>query len=236
MHPSRWACQPLILLAAVATATPSLSASTIETNQGSSLTGQLVLVEDGEVVGDRLEFSAAVVYFEPDNGAVVEAAEQALVMTTRRRQFLPRVLTVTTGSEVIFPNEDPILHNVFSSSGGNQFDLGLYARSEGKSHRFDQPGLVRVFCNVHPAMSAHIVVLDTPHFVTPDENGRFELSDLPALPGRLTFWHERSEPVHQDIEPTAAGVDVGQVEIPLTVRQIAPQRERLRRPMRRSQP
>jgi len=198
-----------------------------------SISGRLVLLENGEAVSDPDEFGQAVAYFEPSADVPVEAAPEPLIMTTRRRQFEPRVLVVTVGSEVIFPNEDPILHNVFSSSANNPFDLGLYARSEGKTHRFEQPGLVRVFCNVHPAMSAHIVVLDTPHFAIPDSDGNFRLDHLPPGPGRLTVWHERAEPRQIELDIGDRLVDTGTAELPLTVRQLRQQRERIRRPARR---
>ncbi|TVR95029.1 MAG: hypothetical protein EA418_08855 [Wenzhouxiangellaceae bacterium] len=198
-----------------------------------SISGQLILIEDGAALKDPDEFRQAVVYFEPGAGAFVEATAEPLIMTTRRRQFEPRVLVVTAGTEVIFPNEDPILHNVFSTSANNAFDLGLYGRSEGKIHRFDQPGLVRVFCNVHPAMSAHIVVLDTPHFVVPDGDGRFTLSGLPPGPGRLTLWHERAEPMQLEQTIADRRIDIGITELQLTVRQLGQQRERVRRPVRR---
>ena len=96
---------------------------------------------------------------------------------------MPRVVIVQTGAEVTFPNEDPILHNVFSNSPGNRFDLGHYGNSPGKTKRFDQPGLVRVFCNVHSSMSAHIVVVDSPYFTKPDRDGRFELDAVPPRRG-----------------------------------------------------
>lgn len=198
-----------------------------------SISGQLVLIEDGEASDDPEEFRQAVVYFEPAAGASVEAAAEPLIMTTRRRQFEPRVLVVTAGSQVIFPNEDPILHNVFSTSANNPFDLGLYGRSEGKIHRFDQPGLVRVFCNVHPAMSAHIVVLDTPHFVVPEGDGRFSLDQLPPGAGRLTIWHERAEPRQIELDIGDKLADIGTTELALTVRQLGQQRDRVRRPVRR---
>lgn len=70
---------------------------------------------------------------------------------------------VPAGSTVRFPNQDSILHNVFSVSRANRFDLGLYRRGEGKSATFRQPGVVRVFCNVHHSMVAYVVVVETPH-------------------------------------------------------------------------
>ncbi len=210
----------------------ALAAPALALGEG-AISGRLVLLEDGEAINEPGEFQQAVVYFEPAAAASVEPASEPLTMTTQRRQFEPRVLVVTAGSEVIFPNEDPILHNVFSTSASNRFDLGLYGRGEGKTHRFEQPGLVRVFCNVHPAMSAHIVVLDTPHFVVPDENGHFRLDQLPPGPGRLTVWHERAEPRQFELEIADTLLDTGTAELPLTVRQLGQQRERIRRPIRR---
>jgi plastocyanin len=140
------------------------------------------------------DVSQAVVYFEPAGGAPPRRAEVPFEMVTRQKQFLPRVLVVPRGARVRFPNQDPILHNVFSVSPGNFFDLGLYNQGPGKEQKLDQPGLVRVFCNVHHSMVAYILVLDTPYYTQPGPDGRFSLSGLPKGPGRLTVWHEQTEP------------------------------------------
>ena len=188
-----------------------------------------LLSEDGERLRDHREMAHAVAYFEPDTAPDFSPPEEVVVMTTQRREFVPRVLTVVTGTEVRFPNEDPILHNVFSTSAGNRFDLGVYGENPGKSHRFDTPGLVRIFCNVHSRMSAHIVVVNSPHFITPDSDGSFTLNGLPPGTGRLTLWHERAEPQRFQIELESGGQYTYEAELPLTVRQAAPQRERFRR-------
>ncbi len=212
----------------------ALAASFVAFDAASTdLRGKLSLVDgDDAVVDDPGEYQLAVVYYESDHSEPDELSEFRAQLTTRRRQFEPRVLVIQAGTEVIFPNDDPILHNVFSSSPENRFDLGLYGRSDGKTHRFDAPGLVRVFCNVHPGMSAHIVVVDSPHYMQPDQQGRFTLSDLPSGPGRLTVWHERADPRQFDLDLAAGNVDLGTIELALTVRQIQPQRQRLRRARR----
>ncbi|AKS42580.1 cupredoxin domain-containing protein [Wenzhouxiangella marina] len=195
-----------------------------------SLAGSVELLDaDGERIDDASELLATVVYFTPNDPALRAVSPGQALLTTERRQFVPRVLVIETGTTVRFPNSDPILHNVFSSSPGNRFDLGLYGRSDGETHRFDTPGLVRVFCNVHSSMSAHIVVVDTPHHLRPDGNGRFRFDDLPSGPGRLTVWHERSEPLLLDIDLDQASVELEPIQLQLTVRQIEPQRQRLRR-------
>jgi plastocyanin len=199
-----------------------------------TLSGHIHLLdEDGARVDDPAEFANTVIYFEPQGSSPELTQELQVDMVTRRRQFVPRVLAVQTGTTVTFPNDDPILHNVFSSSTGNTFDLGLYGQSPGKTHRFDRPGLVRVFCNVHPGMSAHIVVIDSPHFMKPDRHGLFTLTDLPTGPGRLTVWHERSHARQFNLDLTTSSRDLGPIELALTVRQIEPQRERRRPPPRR---
>ena len=126
----------------------------------------------------------AVVYFEPASPQPVRAAEKPFEMVTRRKELVPRLLVIPRGSRVRFPNEDPILHNVFSVSAPNQFDLGLYQQGPGKEKRFEQPGVVRVYCNVHHDMVAYILVLDTPYRASPDADGEFALTGLPAGPGQ----------------------------------------------------
>lgn len=138
------------------------------------------------------EPSSAVVYFVPDAGAS-PAAPATTEIVMRDRRFAPRTVAIPKGSSVRFANADPIRHNVFSVSPANRFDLGLYGRGPGKSQRFDRPGLVRVFCNVHRQMSAFVLVLDTPYFTAPDAHGDFTLNNLPEGPGTLHVWHPRAE-------------------------------------------
>ena len=92
------------------------------------------------------------------------------------------MLPIPVGARVRFPNNDPILHNVFSTAKEASFDLGLYGRSDGENYRFSQPGVIRVYCNVHHAMVAHVLVMDTPFFTKPDAQGRFRLVGVPAEP------------------------------------------------------
>ena len=108
-----------------------------------------------------------------------------------RESFNPRVVAVTVGSEVEFPNDDPIYHNVFSLSRAKNFNLGRYPRGGTRQVRFDRPGIVKVFCEIHSHMSATVMVLDHPWFAVPDEQGRFELPPVPAGEHAITAWHER---------------------------------------------
>ncbi|HYG64929.1 MAG TPA: hypothetical protein VEL74_20270 [Thermoanaerobaculia bacterium] len=160
-----------------------------------------------------------VVYFEPASPQAVKPAAQAFEVVTKDKEFQPRVLAIPRGSRVRFPNQDPILHNVFSVSGVNRFDLGLYRRGAGKEKRFDEAGIVRVFCNVHHDMVAYILVLDTPFSASPAADGTFVLTGVPRGPGRLTVWHEQAEIWTTEVRlpqsaPVAARVEVTKPRIP----------------------
>ena len=108
-----------------------------------------------------------------------------------KEAFVPRVVAVTRGSTVEFPNGDPVFHNVFSLSSAATFDLGRFPMGKRKSATFPRAGLVKVYCHIHSHMSASILVLDHPYFTIPDLDGTFTLPDVPR--GRYTIvgWHER---------------------------------------------
>ena len=109
----------------------------------------------------------------------------------RDETFVPRVVAVPVGSTVAFPNDDPIYHNVFSLSSAKNFNLGRYPRGKSKAVTFDKPGLVRVFCDIHSHMSATVLVFNHPWFAVPDEEGHFQLAQVPPGDREVTAWHER---------------------------------------------
>ena len=117
-------------------------------------------------------------------------APERVVLDQRNLRFAPKVLAVRVGTEVLFPNNDRVFHNVFSFHHGKVFDLGLYPVGDSKAVRFDKPGLSRIFCNIHPNMAAYVVAVDSPYFAVTDETGAFELPPVPA--GRYTYRAWRS--------------------------------------------
>jgi plastocyanin len=121
-----------------------------------------------------------------------------VTLRQKNKTFTPRLLGVPVGSVVDFPNDDVIFHNVFSLSGPQPFDLGQYRSGQSQSRTFTQAGTYRVFCNIHPNMSALILVVPTPYVVTTDADGRFVL-DLPPGRYRLSAVSERAGPASIEI-------------------------------------
>jgi plastocyanin len=212
-----------VLLAFAACVVPGAAAAV-------DLTGKVELFASGQPLR-ATEAAEAVVYFRSRTPQKVEPAKEPVSMITRRKQFVPRVLAVTAGSSVRFPNEDPILHNAFSTSPNNAFDTGLYGSGAGAVHTFTSPGLVKVYCNVHHSMFGHILVLDTPHFTRPDATGRFELRDVPDAEGDLVVFHDRADPWRSRVVPSAASEVT--IRIDLNKRKVPPHMNKFGKPYRR---
>lgn len=130
-------------------------------------------------------------------------------MDQKNERFSPHLLAITTGTIVDFPNGDRIYHNVFSLSKTKRFDLGRYAAGRSKSVRFDQPGIVRVFCEIHSHMNAFILVFDHRFFALTDEDGRYRIDGVPPGTYRVTAWYEGvSRETQTVVVPASGGTEV----------------------------
>ena len=171
--------RPRCLLLAIAVLLVSwVGARTEETG---TVKGTVTTGPDRQVVAD------AVVMIEgPANGSGTTRA----TMNQQHEAFAPHVLGVAVGTTVDFPNSDPVLHNVFSTSPAKRFDLGMYGQGETRNVVLDSPGVVLVRCNVHPRMTGYIVVHSNPYVAVTDAHGSYTITSVP--PGTYTarIWHE----------------------------------------------
>jgi plastocyanin len=185
--------------------------------QAGRVSGHITILEKNNKPSTDL--GDAVVYLEGRGGGAPAARFE---VTISDKTFSPHVLVVPSGSTVAFPNHDPFDHNVFSVSDSNGFDLGLYGRGEGKTVTLRHPGLVRVFCNVHPRMVALVQVMATHHFAQPGADGQFTISGVEPGTYRLHVWQERAPTeVVKDITVGAGGL--ADLAITLNARGFHPQ-------------
>jgi plastocyanin len=120
------------------------------------------------------------------------------------RHFVPDLVAITAGETVTFPNNDPFYHNVFSVSAARKFDLGSFKKGEHKDKEFPDPGVVDVYCNIHPEMAATILVLPNRRHTRTQTNGAFTLDGVP--PGDWTvfaYTRRAAKPVSAKIKVTA---------------------------------
>ena len=159
-----------------------------------------------------------VVYIEGPVGAKPKPpGKPAQVVTSRVLQkgamFSPHVLPILVGTTVEWPNNDDILHNVFSVSEPNHFDLGLYKNPKVERWTFEKPGRVDVFCSIHTRMSCIVLVLENPYFITTNDKGAYTIADVPPGAYKLKAWHERLPSQSREITVPEAG----QVKVDFTL-------------------
>ncbi len=169
----------------------SLSVLTVA---ASSVTGRINLISKPSPAHRSHDCSGVVVWLQPVTNEHVTAARSPskIRMRQKNKTFLPHVLVVPVGATVEFPNDDPIFHNAFSNYNGQLFDIGLYPPGATRSITFRREGVVRVFCNIHAAMSAVIVVVNTRYFAITGKDGAFQMEGVPKGSYRLAFYYERA--------------------------------------------
>ena len=151
------------------------------------ISGVIKITKKGKAVSSK-EYNDVIVYFVPDDKSLLTDLKlETKEVVMKKKTFVPRVLPITVGSSVNFPNFDPILHNAFSTSKKNKFDLGLIGQGDTSEHLFNKPGLVRVYCNVHHSMVAYVLIFDTPFYSYIKENGEFNMKNIPSVEGNFLF-------------------------------------------------
>jgi plastocyanin len=174
---------------------------------GGTVEGRVVLLRNGAPVPDA---SNAVVWIEGARGG--GPAPAAGQMKSEQKRFTPRVVLVRPNATVQFPNADAIYHNAFSVSGANRFDLGLYRSGASREKKFEEPGLVRVYCNIHPQMIGFVMVVDSGFAAVTGPDGAFRFDGVPHGMLVVKAWHEEGG-------ETQVPVTVGPgSDAPLTVR------------------
>lgn len=160
-----------------------------------TVAGRVTILDKGDRQGSDVD--QAVVWLTGPNAP--PGVPDTVELATENKQFVPRVILISSGSTVQFPNHDPFNHNVFSLSPERPFDLGLYGRGGVKTVSFDRAGVIRVYCNVHAQMRAVIVVRESGLVTQPGVDGSFRLDHVPPGDYVVHLWHERAKEVAQPL-------------------------------------
>ena len=176
------------------------------------------LGKDAEEAPIDYERERVVIYLEGSGPASVDAVNSGpFRMEQISRRFSPDLLVVPVGSVVSFPNMDPVFHNIFSLSKPRSFDLGSYDKGDSRQVAFPKPGIVEVYCHLHPNMAATIVVAPNRWYVRSDRAGQYRIPDVP--PGKYTVvaWHKSAGFFRKTIEVADGRNAVADFFIPLEV-------------------
>jgi plastocyanin len=169
---------------------------------GATVTGSVELARPrGSAKTDNSNAVVWLTPLTPGSGGVALAAARRFAIVQEHKRFEPHVLVVPVGSRVDFPNRDPFFHNVFSLFNGKRFDLGLYEAGATHGVTFDRPGVCYIFCNIHPEMSAVVLVMDRPYYGVSNRAGRFSIPNVPPGRYKVQVWHEHTAPDINAISP-----------------------------------
>jgi len=158
------------------------------------------------------EWERTVVYLE---GNVPEAAPLIRTVNQVGQRFEPEMVVVPVGSTVSFPNSDPIFHNVFSLSKIRSFDLGFYPAGETRLVKFNKPGVVQVYCHLHPDMNAAILVVPNAWYTRPDDHGAFNFSGVPPGNYQVVVWHKSAGFFRKQVTVSEGGAAKLSMELPV---------------------
>src|SRR5437868_4885496 len=146
-----------------------------------------------------------------------DAPKDPVVVDQRKMAFVPHVVAAQQGTTVEFVNSDSVGHNVYwpSISGNKKLahNLGTWPKGEKKSFQFNDPGVAALLCNVHPEMSAFVVIAPTPYFAVTDADGSFEIKNVPPGTYALKTWSEDGKVTTQPVT-----VATGTANVELTVK------------------
>ncbi len=206
MHTTiRWAlCSLCVALLALA-AWPAAAAPT------GAVVGKVSVKKPG---GGETDPTGVVVYLESVPGAIPPEGDRPHPQVRQRDlQFSPSLTVVVVGTTVDFPNDDKVFHNVFSFSEAAKFDLGLYKSGTSKSVTFHRPGVISVYCNIHPEMISQIKVVDTVYYAVVGKDGMFRIDRVPPGNYPLVAWRAASPEVRQELSVAGGGTAMVKVEL-----------------------
>jgi len=218
MNLAQWRHCSSLLLGGLLVAHATLMAQSL------TVTGRVTLLAPASR-GRPADNSNAVVYLTPLQGTGgsppvrSEPTSHRFQLVQKNKRFTPHLLVVPVGAVVEFPNHDPFFHNVFSLFEGKRFDLGLYEAGATRTITFNAPGVSYIFCNIHPEMSAVVIVTKYPYYAISNAAGDVTIADVPAGRYQLNIWHERCLPetlksLSREVALSPGSTSLGELRLP----------------------
>ncbi|MFQ5550567.1 MAG: carboxypeptidase regulatory-like domain-containing protein [Gemmatimonadales bacterium] len=154
--------------------------------------------------------AGTVIYLEYHDGNFRLDSSGTVMLDQRGLEFRPHVLVVSVGTAVEFRNSDPLMHNVFSPSVVDPFNLHTYPQYESRFHTFATEGMHIILCHAHPEMSAYVFAVPTDLFAVADSSGAFEVTNVPSgtYTLRATTPYGSSTELRVEVPEYARTVDV----------------------------
>jgi plastocyanin len=143
------------------------------------------------IVGPAQGLRYAVVTLEGIGKGKAMEKETVHELDNIKCRFSPHVQAASVGQFVVIKNSDPILHTAHAlfTNEQPQFNVGLYPGRVTRKPLI-AAGVVKIRCEVHPWMTAYMIVTEHPYHAISDIYGEYELTDIPPGTYQLKVWHE----------------------------------------------
>jgi len=137
------------------------------------------------------------------HGKAVPASLRNVQIDQKNCEYAPHVMAIAVNSDIAVRNTDPLLHNIhFYQNDESLFNIAQPNQGQVNTHKLDKTGLVYAECDVHGWMQGHVAVVDSPYFAITDENGKFNIPEVPPGTYKVRIWHEFLGDKTQDVNVT----------------------------------
>ena len=151
--------------------------------------------------------SSTVVFLETkDKLRVPGQKTQVVTIRQRNLRFVPRHSVVFVGSTIKFVNDDNEVHNIYSKSLSNQFNLGAMAAGSSKVIMVEDAGPIVLRCNIHKDMVGTLFVVPNGYYTASGKNGEFEFKSVKSKEYFLQVWHPQLYPEEVDAAMKSIGL------------------------------
>jgi plastocyanin len=144
--------------------------------------------------------NAVVIVEGVKRGKAVPASFTNPEIDQKNCEYSPHVMVMPVSAEISVRNSDPVLHNIhFYQQDESLFNIAQPMANQVNKQKLEKAGMVYAECDVHGWMQGHVAVVDSPYYAITDEQGRFNITDLPPGTYKVKIWHEYLGEKTQDV-------------------------------------
>jgi plastocyanin len=141
------------------------------------------------------------VYVKEGVTGTYPAPTTPVVLDQQGCQYHPHIFGIQVGQPLKIVNNDGTLHNIHALPKTNaEFNIGQPFKGMETVKKFDKAEMpVRFKCDVHKWMGAYAGVVNNPFYAVTNDQGTFEIKNLPPGTYVIEAWQEKYGPQTQTV-------------------------------------
>ncbi len=147
-------------------------------------------IQDESLILENQKVKNVVIWLDGKRAGELKSKAGTYTIDQKNCTYTPHVLAMSMGSELEILTSDPINHNIHTYSFENDPINIMFLPGHDYSQEMEESEVVKVSCDLHGWMEAYIVVTPNSYFAVTENNGAFEIKDVPPGKYTLRVWHE----------------------------------------------